>query len=77
MPADTCEGKFAKPLWKWIVENFCIEAVITFNEKATPFPNVDTNALVFLIKNTAPSRSFYWVRAKEPYLPDLLSFVSS
>ena len=24
MPADTCEGKFASNLWKWISENFCI-----------------------------------------------------
>src|SRR3972149_1226588 len=52
MPSDTCEGKFAKNLWKWISSTFCIEAVITFDESATPFPNVDTNAIVFLIKNS-------------------------
>lgn len=77
MPADTCEGKFSKNLWKWISENFCIEAVITFDEKATPFPNVDTNAIVFLIKNTKPQNTLQWVKAYEPYTPDLLNFVSS
>lgn len=46
MPADTCEGKFAKDLWQWISEKFCIEAVITFDSEATPFPNVDTNAIM-------------------------------
>lgn len=77
MPADTCEGKFAKNLWKWISEKFCIEAVITFDEKATPFPNVDTNAIVFLIKKSKPSKTLYWVKAKEAYSTDLFDFISS
>lgn len=77
MPADTCEGKFAKNLWKWISENFCIEGVITFDEKATPFPNVDTNPIVFLIKNAQPQKTLKWVRAKEAYSTDLFDFVSS
>ncbi len=77
MPADTCEGKFAKNLWKWISEKFCIEGVITFDEKATPFPNVDTNAIVFLIKNSKPQKTMLWVKANEPYSPALLQFVSS
>ncbi|WP_299288827.1 N-6 DNA methylase [uncultured Mucilaginibacter sp.] len=76
MPADTCEGKFAKNLWKWISENFCIDCVITFDEKATPFPNVDTNAIVFLIKNSIPTTSLYWVKANEAYSTDLFDFVS-
>jgi len=67
MPADTCEGKFAKNLWKWISEKFCIEGVITFDEKATPFPNVDTNAIVFLIKNAKPQLTLQWVKANEAY----------
>lgn len=77
LPADTCEGKFARNLWKWISENFCIEAVISFDEEATPFPNIDTNALVFLIKNSRPHNTLHWVRAKEAYSPDLTDFVSS
>ena len=77
MPADTCEGKFSKNLWKWISEKFCIEAVITFDTAATPFPNVDTNALVFLIKNFKPQKTLFWVKANEAYSSDLLTFVST
>ena len=77
MPADTCEGKFAKNLWQWISENFCIECVITFDEKATPFPNVDTNAIVFLIKNSKPENTLFWIKVKEAYTTDLFDFVTS
>ncbi|MCU0339846.1 MAG: N-6 DNA methylase [Spirosomaceae bacterium] len=77
MPADTCEGKFAKNLWKWISSTFCIEAVITFEERATPFPNVDTNAIIFLIKNSEPQKTLLWVKANKAYSSDLLDFVSS
>jgi hypothetical protein len=77
MPSDTCEGKFAKNLWKWISEKFCIESVITFNAKATPFPNVDTNAILFLIKNSKPNKTLHWVKVNEPYSADLLNFISS
>lgn len=77
MPSDTCEGKFAKKLWEWISEKFCIEAVITFDESATPFPNVDTNAIVFLIKNSKPQKTLFWVKAHEAYSYDLLGFISS
>jgi adenine-specific DNA-methyltransferase len=77
MPADTCEGKFAKNLWKWISEKFCIEAVITFDERATPFPNVDTNAIVFLIKNSKPQKTLHWVKANAAYSLDLFNLISS
>lgn len=77
MPADTCEGTFSKKLWKWISEKFCIEAVVTFEEVATPFPNVDTNAIIFFIKNSKPNENIYWVKSKESYTNDLLEFVSS
>ena len=77
MPADTCEGKFAKNLWEWISEKFCIEGVITFDEKATPFPNVDTNAMVFLIKNSKPIKTLQWVKANQAYSRDLFNFISS
>ncbi len=77
MPADTCEGKFAKNLWKWISSTFCIEGVITFEQAATPFPNVDTNAMVFLIKNSKPIETLHWVKAIQPYSTDLFKFISS
>ena len=77
MPADTCEGRFSKDLWKWISENFCLECAITFSEQATPFPNVDTNAIVFLIKNDKPADTLFWVKANKAYSGDLLHFVSS
>lgn len=77
MPADTCEGTFASKLWKWISEKYCIEAVITFDEKATPFPSVDTNAIIFLIKNSKPKETILWVKSNQAYSSDLLKFVSS
>jgi len=77
MPADTCEGKFARDLWQWISKNFCVECVATFNEAATPFPNVDTNAIVFFIQNKKPAETLLWVRANAAYSPDLREFVSS
>lgn len=77
MPADTCEGKFARNLWKWISSTFCIECVVTFDQKATPFPNVDTNAIVFFIKNSQPCSTLHWVKANQAYSADLFHFVSS
>lgn len=61
MPADTCEGVFAQTLWRWITKNFRLDAVITFAPEATPFPGVDTNAIVFLIQRKPPVQSFRWV----------------
>lgn len=75
MPADTCEGVFSKKLWAWITGNFCLEGVITFDHKATPFPGVDTNAIIFLIKNTKQSEKIKWARCLEPQSKDLLSFL--
>jgi len=77
MPADTCEGKFAKHLWHWISENYCIECVITFNEKATPFPNVDTNAIIFFIKKSIPKNTLLWAKTNETYTTDLFDFIFS
>ncbi|MCG6552828.1 MAG: SAM-dependent methyltransferase [Candidatus Magnetominusculus sp. LBB02] len=77
MPADTCEGTFAGKLWKWISEKFCIEAVITFESMATPFPSVDTNAIIFMIKNSRPVENILWVKSNEAHSTDLLKFVSS
>lgn len=65
LPADVCEGVSSKAFWKGICERFRIEAVITFAKSAAPFPRVDTNAMVFLISNLAPSRRLKWLRVKE------------
>ncbi|MEW5734033.1 MAG: N-6 DNA methylase [Thermodesulfobacteriota bacterium] len=60
--ADICEGVFARVLWQWVSSNFRLDAVITFSSDATPFPNIDTNAIVFLIKNDKPQAKFDWIR---------------
>lgn len=59
LPADTCEGVFAKPLWHWITIYFCLECVVTFAPEAAPFPKLDTNALIFFIKNSPPQEQFF------------------
>ncbi len=77
MPADTCEGTFAKKLWSWISKKYAIECVITFNGSATPFPSVDTNPLIFLIKKAEPLENLIWVRVNELHPDDLTLFVKS
>lgn len=71
VPADTCEGIFARGLWEWITHNYKLDAVVTFEPEATPFPGVDTNPIVLMIRNDPPGRSFYWVRCCEPESKDL------
>lgn len=66
MPADTCEGVFAKDLWQWIIQKYHLEAVITFAPEATPFPGVDTNALVLFIRNADSKETFMWGRCLAP-----------
>jgi len=65
MPADTCEGKFANDLWHWIAKNFCLDAVVAFAPEASPFPNVDTNPLVFFIRKDEPKNTFIWAKCAE------------
>lgn len=77
MPADTFEGTFAKKLWNWITENYCLECVVTFDKDATPFPNVDTNAVVFLIRKDKPKGEIFWLKVNRAYSKDLFVFVSS
>jgi adenine-specific DNA-methyltransferase len=75
MPADTCEGIFSSVLWKWITEKYKLDAVITFNPEASPFPGVDTNAVIFLIRNDRPTNKFLWARCTQPYTDELKSWV--
>lgn len=77
MPSDTCEGTFAKKLWNWISKKYAIECVITFDRSATPFPSVDTNPIIFLIKKAEPLENLIWVRVNEPHPDDLTLFVKN
>lgn len=77
MPADTCEGVFSTKLWRWISNKFCIDGVITFSHGATPFPGVDTNAVIFLIKNERPREKLWWVRCLTAQNEGLFSLLAS
>lgn len=55
---------FASSLWQWISEHYQIEGILTFSGKASPFPGIDTNPIVFFIKNSKPEEVFSWARAE-------------
>jgi hypothetical protein len=65
VPADTFEGIFAKPLWKWITKHYRLDAAITFAHEASPFPGVDTNAVVVLVQNAEPVKTLAWCFCQE------------
>ncbi|MCX7839904.1 MAG: SAM-dependent methyltransferase [Anaerolineae bacterium] len=77
LPADVCEGKFASDLWNWISSNFCLDAVITFSPEASPFPNVDTNPLIFFIRKSVPQEKFLWARCQRSQTDALKRWVRS
>jgi len=77
LPADICEGKFSHNLWAWIAKNFSIDAVITFSPEASPFPNIDTNPLIFLIRKTLPKEKFFWVKCYHPESSSLRAWIRS
>ena len=77
VPADTCEGVFAAPLWQWITRKYCLDAVVTFDAAATPFPGVDTNPLVLFLHNSPPRDRFLWARVTEPETAALKEWVLS
>ncbi|MBO0858389.1 MAG: N-6 DNA methylase [Chloracidobacterium sp.] len=64
VPADTCEGVFAKTLWRWIAGRYRLDAIITFAPAASPFPNVDTNPIILLIRNARPESRFLWAQCR-------------
>ena len=74
--ADICEGVFAHALWQWICSQYRLDAVIAFASEATPFPDVDTNALVFLIRNARPDSDFDWVKCLDRDSRGLTALVS-
>lgn len=65
MPADTCEGVFAPTLWNWITTNYRLEVVVTFAPEASPFPEIDVNPIIFMIRNMPPTDQILWVKCKE------------
>ncbi len=62
VPADICEGVFAQTLWRWISSRYRLDAVVTFTPEASPFPNVDTNPIILLIRNARPEAQFLWAQ---------------
>ncbi len=76
VPADTCEGKYASALWAWISREFRIDAVLTFSVEAAPFPQIDTNALVLMIRRVAPRGKMVWAACRERASPGLLSWAT-
>lgn len=74
--ADVCEGVFANALWQWICSKYRLDAAVTFSSEATPFPDVDTNALVFFIQNAKPTPSFNWVRCLQCGSEEMIALLS-
>ena len=66
LPADVCESVSSSAMWGRITQKFEIEAVMRFEGEACPFPKVDTNALVFLIRNVPPSGRIRWLQVLRP-----------
>jgi len=64
VPADACEGVFAQTLWRWITSRYRLDAVVTFTPEASPFPNVDTNPVILLIRNARPEAHFLWAQCR-------------
>jgi hypothetical protein len=77
MPADTVEGIFAGVLWRWIVSRYSLDAVITFDYQASPFPSVDTNPLIFMIRNASPGKHFFWIQCIRSGGTHLFQWVTS
>ncbi|MBI2485556.1 MAG: SAM-dependent DNA methyltransferase [Deltaproteobacteria bacterium] len=77
MPADTCEGIFSTALWSWITKNYRLEAVVTFTPEASPFPEVDTNPIIFMIKNTKPDEHFLWAKCTKALTYELKAWALS
>ncbi len=76
LPADVCEGKSAGLLWQWITAHYCLDAVVTFEPQASPFPGVDTNALLFLIRKAEPRSEFQWVQIQEAWTDALRDWIA-
>jgi hypothetical protein len=60
IPADVCEGVFAPTLWHWIFGRFRVEGAAVFEPGSSPFPGVDTNAMLIMISARPPSGPVWW-----------------
>jgi len=76
IPADSFEGIFSTPLWRWITDAYRLDAVITFPADATPFPGVDTNPVVVLIRRETPTTQYLWVRCKRRRTRELHDWIT-
>jgi hypothetical protein len=74
--ADICEGVFSRSLWEWICSRYRLDAVISFTSEAAPFPDVDINALIFLIRNSRPVAELDWINCKKRNPKALISAIS-
>lgn len=75
VPSDTFEGVFAPALWGWIAKRYQIESVVTFAPQATPFPGVDTNAVIVCIKNVLPGPNYHWAQCSQADTQDLTKWL--
>jgi methylase of polypeptide subunit release factors len=65
LPADVCEGISAVAFWNRTCQQHRLFAVMTFADAAAPFPDVDTNAMVFLFSKEMPQEHFLWLHVLE------------
>jgi adenine-specific DNA-methyltransferase len=77
LPADVCEGVSSQNMWTEICRRYTVESVIRFNGTASPFPKVDTNALVFLLKKQKPHNEFRWIDVQRPNTETIISALSN
>ena len=66
LPADVCEGVSSRAVWSSLAGKLRLDAVVTFEEQAAPFPTVDTNAMVFLFSKLTPLARVPWLRVRKP-----------
>lgn len=77
LPSDTFEGISAPQFWRWVVRGYRLDAVVTFAPDATPFPGVDTNAVVIMLRRAAPAAEFRWAVCTREGRPLLANWVGS
>lgn len=77
LPADSFEGVFAPGLWRWVSQEYRLDGVITFAPEASPFPGVDTNALIVLIARERPRAQMVWARCLEAEAPGLRDWAAA
>ena len=51
--------------------------MVTFDKKAAPFPTLDTNAIIFFIRNAKPQTNFSWVKVNEKDDSELKELVAT